>query len=214
MMTLWTIQVPEFYNQLMELGYAYCPGIDDFTREYLIYPYNWMAGQMRNRIGEPPLPEIEYPVWAWYQYMGGAQKKPAKVRSALSSGTSEHGYEMLLELNVPDDEVLLSDFIMWHIPMNHSDYLVRPRSRSFMRMANRYSRQFFSEYPPDLKEVIYRSWERIFDLRPNHKSSYNKDIQATLWWVKKEWLVSAEKLVYTELVDDTIFPHDDDDDDN
>lgn len=213
-MTLWTIQVPEFYNQLMELGYAYCPGIDDFTREYMIYPYNWMAGQMRKRIGEPPLPEIEYPVWAWYQYMGGAQKKPSKVKSALSCGTSEHGYEMLLELNVPDNEVLLSDFDMWHIPLNHSDFLVRPRSRRFMRRVKTYRRDHFSEYPTDLLEVIYRSWERIFDLRPNHKSSYTKYIQATLWWVKKEWLVSAEKLVYTELVDDTIFPHDDDDDDN
>lgn len=204
-MTLWTIQVAEFYNQLIEQGYAYCPGIDDFSREYMIYPYNWMAGQMRKRIGEPPLHEIEYPVWAWYQYMGGEQKKPLKVKSALSCGNSEHGYEMLLELDVPDNEVLLSDFLMWHIPLNHSDYLVRPRSRRFMRMMKRCWRNRFSEYPPELQEILYRSWERIFDFRPKHKSSYNKAIQGTLWWVRKEWLVSAEKLVYSELVDDTIY---------
>ena len=38
--------------------------------------------------------------------------------------------------------------------------------------------------------MYFKSWEKIFEIRPKHKSSYTKYIQATLWWVKKEWLVS------------------------
>ncbi len=47
-------------------------------------------------------------------------------------------------------------------------------------------------------EVYFKSWEKIFEIRPKRKSSYTKYIQATLWWVKKEWLVSAEEIEYSK----------------
>jgi hypothetical protein len=46
--------------------------------------------------------------------------------------------------------------------------------------------------------MYFKSWEKIFEIRPKHKSSYTKYIQATLWWVKKEWLVSAEEIEYSK----------------
>jgi hypothetical protein len=55
----------------------------------------------------------------------------------------------------------------------------------------------FSDFPQELQDVIKKSWEVIFDLknrdrRLNPKAIRNKSIQATLWWVRKEWIVSVE----------------------
>jgi hypothetical protein len=198
-MKIWTTQAKEFYDLLMEQGYAYCLHICETAEEGWKYPYDWMVEQMRKRIGEPPLPEIKYPVWAWYQYGSGKHRKPELCRDTMSCGECPSGIEVMMELDVPDNEVLLSDFDLWHVPLNHSCYLVEPKSRRLKKMLKRQGRKHLYEFPEDLQAMVRKSWEKIFDLRLNHKSSYNKYIQGTLWWVKKEWLVSTEQMAYADL---------------
>ncbi len=67
-MRLWTIQGVEIYEQLQREGIAYCTKPSWSIDEVFMYAYNWMANQMKLRIGEPPIKEIIYPMWAWYQY--------------------------------------------------------------------------------------------------------------------------------------------------
>ena len=61
-MRLWTIQGIEIYEQLQRDGMAYCtiPAWSD--DEKFMKAYHWMADQMRQRIGEPPIKDIKYPM--------------------------------------------------------------------------------------------------------------------------------------------------------
>jgi len=53
-----------------------------------------------------------------------------------------------------------------------------------------------SDWPPEIRDKIVASWERIFDLDwrdPYQKMCMrrNRAIQGTLWLLRKEWLVTA-----------------------
>ena len=67
-MKLWTIQGIEIYKQLQRDGGAYCTTPAWADDEKFLKAYDWMVGQMRQRIGEPPIKDIKYPMWAWYQF--------------------------------------------------------------------------------------------------------------------------------------------------
>ena len=74
-MRLWTSQTIEFYNELMRNGIAYCTRVSEFAQEN-DFAYHWIAEETRKRIGEPPMPEIKLPVWAWYQFDSKKKRKP------------------------------------------------------------------------------------------------------------------------------------------
>lgn len=69
---------------------------------------------MSRRIGEPPL-GVRYPVWAWFQYENERSRRPDLRRSAHGpSGTRA----VLIEFDIAEDQVLLSDFDLWHYVLN------------------------------------------------------------------------------------------------
>ena len=189
-MRLWTTQETGFVDDLTANGFAYCKVVSEMAVDY-DFAYEWMAEQMKQRVGMPPLSEIKLPVWAWYQYSSKKQRKPPKRKYENSDNTPC----VFMELEVPEDEVLLSDFSLWNIPLN-AGHIIRDKHLS--RKINAYYPCAFSDFPTDLQEVIKGSWEVIFDLRNrdrrlNPKAIRNKSIQATLWWVRKEWIVSVEE---------------------
>ena len=59
-MRLWTIQGIEIYEQLQRDGVAYCTKPTWGDDEKFMKAYRWMADEMRQRIGEPPMKEIKY----------------------------------------------------------------------------------------------------------------------------------------------------------
>ena len=63
-MRLWTIQTIEFYDALRKNGVVHCDRESWLCREYREM-YDWMADEMRKRIGNPPNPVVRYPLWAW-----------------------------------------------------------------------------------------------------------------------------------------------------
>lgn len=67
----------------------------------------------------------------------------------------------------------------------------------------------FNEYPEDIQKEIEKSWEAVFDLDRRDKEvgrthKRNRSIQATLWLLKKEYVISIELL---ERIGDTIKPY-------
>lgn len=60
---------------------------------------------------------------------------------------------VMLELNVPDDTVLLSDFMLWHLPLNNGAICTKHESKEYGKCS-----------PENQKERILTTWERIFDL--------------------------------------------------
>ena len=112
-MRLWTFQGIAIYEQLIKEGIAYCSKPSYSDEENFMYAYRWMSAQMRSRIGESPIKGLEYPMWAWYQYDSAKKRKPTK--SPFNMG---EGIIAFMELEIPDNQVLLSDFSNWHAVLN------------------------------------------------------------------------------------------------
>ena len=208
-MRLWTIQGIAIYEQLQNEGIAYCTkpywGDDHvFSRAYI-----WIAEQMRRRIGEPPIAGIEFPMWAWYQYNSAKNKKPPRSPHYVSEGVSA-----FMEIEIPDNQVLLSDFISWHSPLNEGP--LNDWKRIF-KETDRLDKEAgrilsFDEYPLNLQKDIEKSWEGVFDLDTRNKDlgrthKRNRSIQATFWALKPEHIISVEFLERKGDVVKTINPY-------
>lgn len=188
-MRLWTSQTIEFYNELMRNGIVYCTRVSEFAQEN-DFAYHWIAEQTRKRIGEPPIPRIKLPVWAWYQFDSKKKRKPPLSNVVKSN---PNGKEISIEFEAPDELVLLSDFLLWHHPLNGWDLCVDKRAA---KRIDEYFHTDFKEKPEDIQKLIVDSWDLIFDLDFRHKRivtkhKKNRSIQATLWYIRKEWVIST-----------------------
>jgi hypothetical protein len=169
--------------------------------------YAWMAKQMRQRLGEPPA-GVLLPVWAWNAHYG-ATKKP-DLRGWAFSGYDD----WLVELEIPKERVLVSDFQLWHFVLN-GWYLPFTDEEGQMAMEDYPKKQpwelKFEERFAQLKEetgdkikacylaweeVYGPSWEQIFD-RGYSVRDYADDppaLQATAWEFRAEDIVKVIKI--------------------
>ena len=195
-MRLWTIQGIEIFKQLEHDGIAYCAKPLWGDKPIFVYAYKWMSEQMRLRIGEPPVDGIDYPMWAWFQYDSAKKRKPPRSPKDIPEGISAY-----MEIEVPDNEVLLSDFNLWHAPLNQSAIIDwKHIGKDIDKLEKEAGRLLsFDEYPTEIRDRIEKSWEAIFDLELRNRDvgrrhKRNRSIQATFWALKKEHIVSVEFL--------------------
>lgn len=143
--------------------------------------YQWMADQMRHRIGASP-EGVQYPVWAWYQWEG--QRKRMDLRR---SGYAKRGTPLVQIIFEADpQEFLLSDFDAWHFVQNEH-YLADSESKWD---------DFYANDGDQRKEEIIASWDKIFDmdhdvLNWDSKPTY-RSIQATLWEIRMSQVIKVE----------------------
>jgi len=117
-MYLWSIQEEDVWQIIQETGIFCCdpyksnmlkPMEDELIGKKLEpqfeAAYEWLAEQMEQRIGKRP-EGVRFPVWAWYKYGGKRKSDLRKVRWSYGNGGQRF---VCLELEVPDDQVLLSD---------------------------------------------------------------------------------------------------------
>ncbi len=158
-MRLWTIQTKETWARAEESGVLECTDVDaDKAIDSGFRPaYDWMVRQIERQVKNYPC--NRYPIWAWYL------PKPDLRRSGhLPRGTSGVRVEFL----VSSDRVLLSDFEAWHAVLN-CWYLSLSEAESEnwdSRCERAGIKICWENWPPPapFKEVLMRSWERIFDL--------------------------------------------------
>lgn len=194
---LWTIQEMEAWNLFKRTGVL--RSVSKHADAISMSAYQWMAEQMRVRIG--PAPTIDsLPVWAWYQWEGERKKKP-DLRSTghIPSGTRG----VRIEFAINDKQVLLSDFDLWHYVLN---YWYLPASEEdgarFEARLDHSNPAFFLTKPlpdPKFHQAVVASWQRIFDMDWRAKdiagSRAKKSIQATLWELRIERLRSVREFV-------------------
>lgn len=175
-MLLWTIQHKAAYEHLLTNGALRADERHLFCEDDFRFAYQWISGQMLQRIGTPP-DNVDYPVWAWYQWEG--VRKRLDMRSHRK-WTKKGAPIVLLTIDIPENLVLLSDFDMWHCVLNQS-YLPL-------------SEKDDSENPTT--EEIVKSWDKIF-LTEIQTSYWNtpKSTQATFWELRKEWVLKAEHFI-------------------
>lgn len=191
-MRLWTIQNPVVWDLLRERGVYRSDGrrVAGWRRP----GYRWMISQMERRL--PGYPSGRYPVWAWHA------PKPDMRRFSFRRRLD--GECVRLTLEISDEEaagrVLLSDLDAWgwHVLYNCYLWLSDEEYEWWMEFAGEY--RFETEMPERLQEMVYQSWERIFDLealdlvaRADPEVYKPARVQATLGEIRLGDVVTAER---------------------
>ena len=179
-MILWTIQPEELYHSILETGqYACDPNQIDMTE--FTEMYDWLVLQMRERIGEPPNGVIS-PVWAWHT------QKSKRQKPDLRSERWSNGYDgekfVCLEIEVPDEQVLLSDFDLWSIVLLN-DLITETEEED-----EELDKMYKSLAPKRQLEMKYENWKRVFDVTPFENAWMRRGswIQATFWELRRDMI--------------------------
>ncbi|WP_315122009.1 DUF3841 domain-containing protein [uncultured Clostridium sp.] len=203
-MKLWTIQNKVAYKKFKDTGILRAD--KNFIYDDMLFYYSWMSDEMKKRIGLPTSENIEYPIWAWYQWKDDKHKRP----DLRCSGHLEKGAKgVLLELEVEEENVLLSDFFAFNSILNHG-YIANSEEEfdKFYDELESYgynhqdlqSTNIKSDILDQFKLKLFQSWEKIFDLERDVDEDWegkneDKPIQATMWKLKWEQVVSVKKFI-------------------
>ncbi|MCR5480133.1 MAG: DUF3841 domain-containing protein [Ruminococcus sp.] len=177
-MRVWTIQKPTAYAEIIKNG-IYLTDPKMISKDYL-KAYDWFKEQLESVVYKPE--EASYPVWAWYK-KNGLQKKP----DFRIAGYAETGTELVcMELEIPNEEVLLSDYDDWIYVLNGwyiHDSAAEQNWETEQEMLDN-----LSEAKKEKATEI--SWEKIFDIRREYsiKSCRGVNIQAAFWCIKRSYL--------------------------
>lgn len=174
-MKLFTIQPEAVIQEIHEKGYFICdPEKSEIIQEWDNFEnsYKWLSTIMNSSI--PKLnKEITYPIWAWHTYRG----KPYKIdrRTTYYKNLTKNDY--ILEVEIPDTEVLLSDFDKWHYVLNNVGI-----------PENEEDEEQFEYYLNLTGKLREDSWNRIFEIE---NSQY---IQANFWKLNKNNIINKTKI--------------------
>ena len=172
-MILWTSQEEAVYNELLKTGVYRCD-LNLSSMKDCREKYDWLVRQMKQRIGPPP-DKVTYPVWAWYQQQG-KHRKPDLRRERWEVGCDGERFACL-EIEIPDRDVLLSDFDAWCMLL--SDFLISDTEEEDRCLEAQYE----ALSPSEKRRMKDKNWERVFDLSPlnNGWSRRGYYIQANFW---------------------------------
>ena len=182
-MRLWTIQPIKVWNEIQNYGVYRCNPV--LTTLDMDDEYKWMIRKMVDRTGPPP-EGVQYPVWAWYK-QNGKYHKPDLRSARWGYGPGDEDYACI-EIEMPAEKVLLSDFDVWHIILNYG--LISETEEE-----DRKQEALFDAMDSE-HQALYRdkNWERVFDISPLHNDWITRGewIQATFWELQKEDIRSAK----------------------
>ncbi len=181
-MILWTIQPIEIWNTIQKTGVYHCdPKKSSMPEPEFVPKYEWLIRQMKECIGSPP-EGVEYPVWAWYM-QNSKHKKPDLRSERWSNGPGNEEYTCI-EFEIPDDQVLLSDFDAWCVILSNG-LLTESEAES-----DRLDAFCDSLTLGDQKAFKEENWKRVFDITPKHNDWITRGswVQATVWELRKEMI--------------------------
>jgi hypothetical protein len=187
-MRVWTIQDKKAYDALCEKGVLRCdPKLAEYlTEDIFRRAYDWIASEMEARVGQAPQ-GVAYPIWAWY-LLSGKNVKPDLRRYEFRGFEGEH---YIIEAEIPEADVLLSDEMMWHFVLGNYYFAVNA-GEDVDTPEYTADEARFDALPPDEQACEKRrSWERIFD----KNCCPWDDVQATFWELRKEQIISVRKFI-------------------
>lgn len=132
---------------------------------------------MTQRIGPAPA-GVKVPFWAWHT----VDWKHRKVDLRTTLFRNYPDPTVCLELEVPDDQVLLSDFENWHFVLNNW-YLGDARSDKELDAEDAWLDSLSESRRQERKR---QSWTKIFDVAPFEDEWQRRGmfVQATFWELK------------------------------
>jgi len=170
-MRLWSIQTENAVRRIKEKGELRGDWrrVDHWFKE----AYQWLCVEMEKAdIGLKGRP----PVWAW-------TRRP-DLRYSAHGQKGETLY--LLELDVPDDEILVSNFGAWHCVLNPC----------FVTMNDAEFHKMWDDDSPYSDQEIEESWQRIFDLElVAGPDNYGDDCQATFPVIDQSYIRKMRRFI-------------------
>lgn len=194
---LYSIQEEKRLKELEKNG-CLVASSNDYSPEHE-EAYKWMTNQMKIRLRQPQGEEL-HPIWSWYQFYDAKKRKPdLRKTSHLPPGTKG----IRIEFSKKRDEVLLSDFILWHFPLSYKDYIGKNEKDAirFAKKLKKYNleNESFQGLPTNLKNEIKESWSKIFDMKFEDKYFTNrfeeKMIQACCWRINIDEVIKIDKFI-------------------
>lgn len=171
-MRLWTFQPPLAATLLRDGATWRCRPemssfweLDDFRRSYL-----WLVEEMEKRIPKPRT--VRLPIWAWY-INHGKNQKPDRRRKSFN----REGDNVLLQLEIPKEEVLLSSFDSWHAVLNNVPLISEEEWEKDFEKAS-----LKSDAMGESEKL--QTWKTIFSPAPEEDF-----VQACFWEIRPEYLM-------------------------
>ncbi len=199
-LTLWTIQPLIWYENLLQNKIIFTEKSKIDEEFFFEYAYQWIAEQMIDNIGKPYFNQELLPIWAWYQYQGINKKRP----DLRYSGHLKRGSKgVRIEFIKPSNQVLLSDFDLWHAVLNNH-YIAdnAKEDEDFDNMMRKSNIDYpYNPYknPTNIQTIIEKSWLKVLNL--NYRSEYfptllkDKSIQATFWNLSTDEIVQVDEFI-------------------
>lgn len=194
-MKIWSFQDLEVYDILQHTGVYRADKIKcDERNSYpqFEHAYQWLTKQMGYKIKPPNNDSV--PIFGWYKQDG----KPGVTNLKLP--VNQYQQEMmLLELDIPDNKIVLSDYALWFDVLNNVSCIpARSERESKIRTLLHY-RGIFDMTSAQYQMLKEKSWMNIFcdkDAEPIDTSwrKYGFDIQATFWEIKSDMIINATKI--------------------
>lgn len=147
--------------------------------------YQWLCDEMVRKISSPKF-DTQLPIWCWHT-INGKRKKP-DMRESCHAPTGTEIYRLTLE--IPDELVLLSDFALWHYPLN--DWHISTSEQE--------DESFESLSLEQQERVKIDSWKYVFQIDMEDDGylfgkNSDKYIQGTFWELKSCDIIKVEKFI-------------------
>ncbi len=171
--------------------------------------YEWIKSNKMATVGTPsPTQQI---FWAW-EYNTKKNIKTANKMLKHQKDAFRSDYA-ILTIEKPDNEVLLSDHLLWEYVLNYWLIPTNEAERKYWEELEINGVNFYDEKPlkdKNYHSLLSKSWDKAFQLKLNSKTgNYNFDlsketldvidikkedclVQATLWDIKKEEIKDIE----------------------
>jgi len=202
-MKLWTIQNQETYKLLRKNGILHANDEYLWCKDSLKHAYDWMASELGKKDIKPD--GIRYPIWAWYQWQGKRKKRDLRER-----GFSARGDKMVqLEIEIPDEKVLLSDFEVFHCVLNNMYISLSEEDYDLFKEWHESQGIKYGDWKHDtsqdeklqkVKRAIVESWAGVFDLTKEddnwlYGKNEHKSIQAVFWELREDQVIWAREFI-------------------
>jgi hypothetical protein len=183
---LWTVQELAVWDRLQRSKALHTN--PDYINPVFMQAYEWMCRQMNRRLSGYG---NHFPWWAWLR------PKPDLRRYGRSKYPGDR--QVRLQLAVPQDKVLLSDYMSWHAVLNGRYLALCEEEESvwYACLAKRGIDRFVWPLPEPWFSKMVTSWERMFDLRDLVSKGYWSTgcVQATFECLELESVVEVTEFM-------------------
>jgi Domain of unknown function (DUF3841) len=150
---VWMIAEAGLYTQLAGEGQLF---VDPRRCEPdVAAAYAWMRAQMAERL---PNYGGHFPWWAWVAPPAGRRRPDLRARWAYHTGWPPGTPCVRLELELADEEVLVSDFDEWHAVLNHGPLVETDAEWD----------RITALPEPQQTVACQATWPRMFELAASH----------------------------------------------